>query len=105
MKRVLSRPHVASVYVHWPFCTKLCNYCNFNKYVASKNVELNEKLGQCLQIEAQSLMNKGHVDDVESIYFGGGTPSLMSPEQIEVLNSQYFPLEIEISKVLILLRT
>ena len=25
-----------SVYIHWPYCTKLCSYCNFNKYVSSR---------------------------------------------------------------------
>lgn len=86
MKRVVSRPHVASVYVHWPFCTKLCNYCNFNKYVASQDEDLNKRLGQCLEQEARFLMKKGQIEAVESIYFGGGTPSLMPPQLVEVIS-------------------
>jgi len=76
MKNILSSPNVASIYVHWPYCAKLCNYCNFNKYV-NKDEKNVLRIGKCLMLEGSSLIKKAQIEKIDTIYFGGGTPSLM----------------------------
>ena len=59
-----------------PFCAKLCNYCNFNKYV-NKDEKVVHRLGKCLEKEGTFLINRAKIEKIDTIYFGGGTPSLM----------------------------
>lgn len=63
------------VYVHWPFCVSKCPYCDFNSHVAN-SVDIN-KWQQAFQkeIEFSALQSPDHT--VHTIFFGGGTPSLM----------------------------
>ncbi|XP_069125405.1 radical S-adenosyl methionine domain-containing protein 1, mitochondrial-like [Argopecten irradians] len=70
----------AVLYVHWPYCSKRCTYCNFNKYI-SRNVD-NERMTRCLMKETQTLIECSHVSRINSIFFGGGTPSLATPRTI-----------------------
>lgn len=76
-----SRPAAPTlaVYVHWPFCEKKCPYCDFNSHVAERAVDhaaWRDALLADLAHEAAD--TPGAV--VGSIFFGGGTPSLMAPE-------------------------
>ncbi len=69
------------LYIHWPFCKSKCPYCDFNSHVSSK-IDHNEWLDAYLE----SLNN--NIDllksrNIPSIYFGGGTPSLMEPYVVE----------------------
>lgn len=61
------------IYVHFPFCVSKCKYCNFNSY-ADKN-ELQQDYLRALVKEIQSYSNKSVV--VDTIFIGGGTPSVM----------------------------
>src|ERR1700722_15894300 len=66
------------IYVHWPFCAAKCPYCDFNSHV---RVQIEEaawaKAIECeLAYVASELVSRR--DPVSSIFFGGGTPSLMS---------------------------
>lgn len=66
-----------SIYIHWPFCLSLCPYCDFNSHVAS-SIDHNRWLKAYekeLEYFASIIKNK----KVKSIFFGGGTPSLMEP--------------------------
>ncbi|KAM9745050.1 radical S-adenosyl methionine domain-containing protein 1, mitochondrial isoform 1-T1 [Menidia menidia] len=76
-------PHLtqqASLYVHWPYCLKRCSYCNFNKYIPKeKNDHI---MTQCLQREAETLLQLSQVSRISSVFFGGGTPSLAHPSTI-----------------------
>ena len=66
------------VYIHWPFCKSRCPYCDFNTYVRRKDFDEGVWLDayiRALDYYAQILPDK----QVVSIFFGGGTPSLMSP--------------------------
>lgn len=76
-------PKEISLYFHWPFCEKKCPYCDFNSYVSSTiNHELWEKAYlQALQYYLPHLKNKV----IKSVYFGGGTPSLMLPSLVNSL--------------------
>lgn len=65
----------SSVYIHWPYCRRKCTYCNFNKYVAKK-VD-NERMISSLLQEWETVSRETGVNQPTSIFFGGGTPSLM----------------------------
>ena len=87
MKKIIPLPNVTSIYVHWPFCNKICNYCNFNKYAVNKIEEnIVNQMGQCLIQEGKYLLNKVNPTKIHTIYFGGGTPSLMKPKVVHVSN-------------------
>ncbi len=76
----LSTPPL-SLYVHFPWCVRKCPYCDFNSYTL--HGELDERrYVEALErdLEAQSQDVRGR--EVVSIFFGGGTPSLFSPEAI-----------------------
>jgi len=74
-----------SLYIHWAFCKSKCPYCDFNSHVrASVDEQIWQKaLLQELNYYAELLPNR----KLESIFFGGGTPSLMSPQTVEKLIS------------------
>ena len=66
------------LYIHVPFCRNKCHYCAFVSTTAEKN-ELLEYPSLLIR-ELQRYSNVAR--PLESIYFGGGTPSLLEPEQI-----------------------
>jgi putative oxygen-independent coproporphyrinogen III oxidase len=72
------------VYVHWPFCLAKCPYCDFNSHVRHDGIDQDKFLTAYLSELAHfaSLM-RGR--EVTSIFFGGGTPSLMAPETVGVI--------------------
>lgn len=66
------------IYVHWPFCAAKCPYCDFNSHVRPQIDEAQWARG--IEAELQSVAALQDVKPtVSSIFFGGGTPSLMSP--------------------------
>ena len=70
-----------SIYVHWPFCTSKCPYCDFNSHI-KRRIDDNE-WGLALTTELNYLFKryfkKKENYALKSIFFGGGTPSLMDP--------------------------
>jgi oxygen-independent coproporphyrinogen-3 oxidase len=66
------------IYVHWPYCQAKCPYCDFNSHVRTEIEEIRwaRAIGQELGAVAQ--LQNGLRPEVSSIFFGGGTPSLMS---------------------------
>ncbi|XP_075417741.1 radical S-adenosyl methionine domain-containing protein 1, mitochondrial [Tenrec ecaudatus] len=90
----------AALYVHWPYCEKRCSYCNFNKYIA-RGVE-EAAVRSCLVTEAQTLLRISGVRRVESVFFGGGTPSLASPHTVgavleAVAQAAHLPADTEVT--------
>ena len=74
------------LYVHWPFCLSKCPYCDFNSYTISEydKIEwLNAYLNQLNMIREFYEKNNLSLTKLTSIFFGGGTPSLMEPKIIE----------------------
>ncbi len=70
-----------AIYVHWPFCLAKCPYCDFNSHVADAPIEQTrwrDALIAELAAYAPATSHRG----VGSIFFGGGTPSLMPPETV-----------------------
>ena len=72
-----------ALYVHWPFCVSKCPYCDFNSHVRDTvdQAEWHDALLADLAHEAALLPDRG----LTSIFFGGGTPSLMAPATVEAL--------------------
>ena len=71
------------VYVHWPFCLSKCPYCDFNSHVF-KQIDQERWRDAYLQVlDYYRALLPGR--QVVSIYFGGGTPSLMPPETVEAI--------------------
>ncbi len=73
-----------ALYVHWPFCVTKCPYCDFNSHVRASvdDAAWREALVAELAFEAALLAQIGERRRLTSIFFGGGTPSLMPPETV-----------------------
>ncbi len=68
------------LYVHWPFCEAKCPYCDFNSHV-SKNIDQKQWLNSYLdELRRSALDTPDRV--LNTIFFGGGTPSLMHPDTV-----------------------
>lgn len=76
-----------AVYVHWPFCLSKCPYCDFNSHVRHGGYDeahYVRAIGQEIAANAERAPGR----TVSTIFFGGGTPSLMQPATVEaILNS------------------
>jgi putative oxygen-independent coproporphyrinogen III oxidase len=73
-----------AVYVHWPFCLSKCPYCDFNSHVRHGGVdEARFVRAYEREIAATAARVPGRV--VSSIFFGGGTPSLMQPSSVAAI--------------------
>jgi oxygen-independent coproporphyrinogen-3 oxidase len=72
-----------ALYIHWPFCLSKCPYCDFNSHVreAIPETRFVAALRRELAFEAHRLGRRS----INSIFFGGGTPSLMRPESVAAL--------------------
>lgn len=72
----------AGIYIHIPFCKQACNYCNFH---FSTSLQLKDDLLKCL--EKEIIFRKYYLEGrkIQTIYFGGGTPSLLSSDEIKNL--------------------
>jgi len=70
-----------ALYVHWPFCVSKCPYCDFNSHVRA-SVDQDEWRNALLaDLAHEAALLPGH--RLNSIFFGGGTPSLMEPATVE----------------------
>ena len=72
-----------ALYIHWPFCTSKCPYCDFNSHVRD-GVEQRRWRGALLA-ELDHVAEETQDRRLTSIFFGGGTPSLMAPESVALL--------------------
>ncbi|BBK34783.1 oxygen-independent coproporphyrinogen-3 oxidase [Stella humosa] len=73
-------PDSLAVYVHWPFCVSKCPYCDFNSHVRERIDEAQWQVAYAAAIDAAAARTPGR--RVTSIFFGGGTPSLMAPATV-----------------------
>lgn len=71
------------IYVHWPFCLSKCPYCDFNSHVAA-SIDQNA-WRHALAAELGHFAGQTSARTVTSIFFGGGTPSLMAPSTTEAM--------------------
>ena len=77
-----------SIYFHWPFCESKCPYCDFNSHVRQAIEQQDWLLGYKRNIQKWFAKFKKPV--IETIYFGGGTPSLMDPSVVSDLISNIY---------------
>jgi putative oxygen-independent coproporphyrinogen III oxidase len=69
------------VYIHWPFCASKCPYCDFNSHVRVGGVDQDRYLA-AFRREIHTTRERTGPRNVSSIFFGGGTPSLMAPSTV-----------------------
>lgn len=72
------------VYVHWPFCAAKCPYCDFNSHVRHNAVDQGRFVAAFIR-EIETFASRTGKRAVESVFFGGGTPSLMQPATVEAI--------------------
>ena len=68
------------IYIHWPFCASKCPYCDFNSHVRQRIDQHLWADAYACEIEHYAALTKGKI--VTSVFFGGGTPSLMEPDTV-----------------------
>jgi len=73
--------NIFGVYIHWPYCIKKCLYCSFNSYAVSNPPD--DELVSAVLSHYESEKSRYSGKKAVSVYFGGGTPSLMPPRHIE----------------------
>src|SRR3954451_13326191 len=69
------------VYLHWPFCLSKCPYCDFNSHVRHTAID-EPRFLRAFQSEIAATAARAGKRSVSSIFFGGGTPSLMTPQTV-----------------------
>jgi len=76
---------MAGIYIHIPFCKQKCNYCNFFSSASSKNKE-----GFITALLKEIALQQPYIngEEINTIYFGGGTPSLLTKNNIEDIFNQ-----------------
>ncbi|WP_442794853.1 radical SAM family heme chaperone HemW [Pelobium manganitolerans] len=78
---------MAGIYIHIPFCKQACHYCDFHFITSLKRkTELLDSVRKEISLQKNYLQNQ----TVETIYFGGGTPSLLSADEIKSLLSDIY---------------
>ena len=76
---------MAGIYIHIPFCKQACVYCNFH---FSTSLQLKNDFVQALLKEINIRKDYLENENIETIYFGGGSPSLLSVEEMESILNQ-----------------
>ena len=75
---------MAGIYIHIPFCSKRCNYCDFH---FSTSLKLKSEIIESIQKEITLKKDffGAQNSEIQTIYFGGGTPSILFPEELEAI--------------------
>ncbi|MBI1217035.1 MAG: coproporphyrinogen III oxidase [Rhodobacteraceae bacterium] len=71
------------LYLHWPFCASKCPYCDFNSHVAAEIDQSRWQRAYLSEIARVGALTPGRV--LNTVFFGGGTPSLMAPELVAAI--------------------
>ncbi|WP_456868050.1 radical SAM family heme chaperone HemW [Galbibacter sp. BG1] len=72
---------MAGIYIHIPFCKQACHYCDFHFSTSMK-----KKTAMVEALEKELILRKNEINEpIETIYFGGGTPSVLSVAEINLL--------------------
>ncbi|WP_135081202.1 radical SAM family heme chaperone HemW [Terasakiella sp. SH-1] len=79
----MSHASAFGLYIHWPFCVSKCPYCDFNSHVAS-HIDQTQWQNAYL-CELQRVYEESSDRQLSSIFFGGGTPSLMPAQTVETI--------------------
>ena len=71
------------LYLHWPFCQSKCPYCDFNSHVADEIDQSRWERAYLSEIDRIGALTQGRV--LSTVFFGGGTPSLMDPSLVAAI--------------------
>ena len=74
------------LYLHWPFCKAKCPYCDFNSHVVANIDEARWEAAYLSEIKRLASQTEGRI--LQSVFFGGGTPSMMSPDLVDAILRQ-----------------
>ncbi len=84
---------ITSLYIHFPFCRHLCNYCDFykRKLIDSKQIQgFQHQLDEQFAYHRHFLEKRGYrIEDLKTLYIGGGTPSLWGKSGAEYLKNKF----------------
>ncbi|MDZ4375285.1 MAG: coproporphyrinogen III oxidase, partial [Phenylobacterium sp.] len=80
------------LYVHWPYCSRICPYCDFNVVRDRGRVEEQAALVEAILADMRAQRALTGSRRLASIFFGGGTPSLMAPEAAARIIAQAYDL-------------
>lgn len=72
------------LYVHWPFCLSKCPYCDFNSHVRKETID-EDRIARAIAREIETIAARLPGRTVNTIFFGGGTPSLMRPDAVAAI--------------------
>src|SRR5215472_4723711 len=72
------------VYIHWPFCLSKCPYCDFNSHVRHAAID-EARFVRAFAAEIARTAARVPGRTVSTVFFGGGTPSLMAPSTVETI--------------------
>ena len=82
------KKNLLGLYVHWPYCEKKCPYCDFNSHV-NETINVNDWIesykNQLLSMKEELIKNNINTRYLNTLFFGGGTPSLMPLKVIECI--------------------
>ena len=78
---------MSGIYIHIPFCKQACHYCDFH---FSTSLKKKDEMILALAKEIALRKNEAKNEDIETIYFGGGTPSILSIEDIKLLIDEVY---------------
>jgi len=73
----------SSLYIHIPFCVAKCSYCSFNSYAGLERLQ--ERYVDALAVECSQVASEGQRTPLKTVFLGGGTPSVLSNEQLKHL--------------------
>ena len=83
-----NKQNLLSLYVHWPYCESKCPYCDFNSHVI-ETINVNDWIksykNQLLAMKKELIDNDIQFKHLNTLFFGGGTPSLMPLKIIECI--------------------
>lgn len=71
------------LYLHWPFCQAKCPYCDFNSHVSANIDQARWQAAYLSELDRTAAETKNRV--LETVFFGGGTPSLMDPSLVNAI--------------------
>ena len=84
---------MSGIYIHIPFCKQACHYCDFHFSTSMKKKdEMVLALAKEIAMRKNELLDSARSENeiVETIYFGGGTPSVLSNDEINFLISEVY---------------
>jgi len=84
MAQITANLDPLAVYLHWPYCARICPYCDFNVHL-DKRADEGDRLVAAMVTDLAYWRDWTGPREISSIHFGGGTPSLLSREQLITL--------------------